>query len=224
MNILAIDTSNSNLLVGLKATTGEYINAPLSTSKHLETLLPEIDKVLDQASFTLDNVDIIGVVVGPGSFKGIRIGVATAKAIMFVRPKIKCVAVNSIDLLAYNILSKSNTIQDVVCVIPSTLKKFYVGVYRGKQKVMQDQIMELAELKDFIQDKNYTVVVPTGTKLDLPFIVEQTIEHKSLFNFIERAKIDNNFVDINNLKPYYLGVSQAEAELLKKETKDGTNI
>ena len=229
MNILAIDTSNSNLLVSLKTTTNTYNSPKQTTSKHLETLLPNIENLLESAGLKPNNIDIIGVVVGPGSFTGIRIGVATAKALMMCFKKIKCVAVNSLDLLAYNTISKSNTIQDVICVIPSTLRKFYVGQFHGKTRVAPDRIMETTELESLLeskQQKNIQVVIPAGCTLDCcKDALQLEITCDDIINFVERAKIDNNFVTSNNLKPYYLGLSQAEIDLNNKERKNnGTNI
>lgn len=225
MNILAIDTSSSNLLVSLKTNTQTYNCPKIQSTKHLETLLPQIENLLEQAELKPINIDILGVVVGPGSFTGIRIGVATAKAFMCAFKKIKCVAVNSLDLLAYNTLSKSNTIDDVICVIPSTLKKFYVGVFRGKDRELEDCLMETEELKNFINKKGCKVVVPADTTLDFcPECEQLNVGNDDLLDYIERAKIDDSFVTINQLKPYYLGLSQAELDLIKKESKDGTDI
>ncbi len=224
MNILAIDTSNSNLLVGLKTSTNTYCSEKITSSKHLETLLPQVENLLEQASLQPVNLDLVGVVVGPGSFTGIRIGVATTKAFMSCFNKIKCVAVNSLELLAYNILSKSNSIQNIICVIPSTMRKFYVGAFRGRNRTQPDRMMEIEELKTFVDDSECMVVVPQGVSLDFCQTHSVEVDQQDLFDYIERAKIDNNFVDINNLKPYYLGLSQAEADLLKKEEKDGSNI
>ena len=224
MNILAIDTSNSNLLVGLKTSTNVYCSQPIVSTKHLETLLPAVEGLLDQAGLQPVNLDVVGVVVGPGSFTGIRIGVATTKAFMSCFKNLKSIAVNSLDLLAYNILSKSNSIQDTVCVIPSTMRKFYVGVFHGKQRLQQDQMMEIDQLKTFVQGNKYKVVVPSGVNLDFCDCIEVKVDHQDLFDYIERAKVENNFVDINGLKPYYLGLSQAEMDLLKKEEKDGTTV
>ncbi len=225
MNILAIDTSNSNLLVGLKTTAGQYCSSPVTTSKHLETLLPNVEELLEQAQMQPVNLDIVGVVVGPGSFTGIRIGVATAKAFMSCYKNLKCIAVNSLELLAYNTLSKSNSIGNVICVIPSTLRKYYVGVYRGKQALQPDKIMETAQLQELIQSTGYQVVAPSGVSLDFCDNLQNvSVDHQDLFDYIQRAIIDNKFVNINELKPYYLGLSQAELDLLKKEENNGSNI
>lgn len=225
MNILTIDTSSSHLLVALRTNTNTYFNEANDDPKHLETLLPEIQNLLYKANLQVKNIDIIGIVVGPGSFTGIRIGVATAKAFMCSNKNMKCVAVNSLDLLAYNTISKSNTIQDIICVIPSTLKKFYVGVFHGVDRIMQDKLMEVDELKEFVTNSTYKVICPLGTRLDFYKSYEEVqIDNADLIAFVERAKIDDNFVSLNNLKPYYLGLSQAEMELIKKEKANGTNI
>ena len=53
--------------------------------KHAETLLPLIDALLEENGFTIEQVDVFAVDVGPGSFTGVRIGVSLVNALAFAQ-------------------------------------------------------------------------------------------------------------------------------------------
>ncbi len=102
MNILAIDTSSEQLCVVL-VRDGDEISRNVSVGKtgHSKILMSEVDALLCEADITLDALDAVAVVVGPGSFTGIRIGVATATALAFAK-NLKRIRVTSFEVLAYN--------------------------------------------------------------------------------------------------------------------------
>ena len=70
--------------------------------------MPAVDELLIAKDFDIRNIDYLGVVVGPGSFTGIRIAVSTAKAMMMVNKNIKAVAVNSLRLMAESYYKEKN--------------------------------------------------------------------------------------------------------------------
>ena len=80
MNYLAIDTSADHLTVAA-CVNGKKGSVFLSSSgvKHSVELMPEVEKLLNSLGATAEDMDVFCAVVGPGSFTGIRIGVATAK-------------------------------------------------------------------------------------------------------------------------------------------------
>jgi len=82
--ILAVETATERLSVALL--DGERVLAERSGSAgrvHSETLLPAIDAVLAEAGIELANVRAFALAVGPGSFTGLRIAVATVKGLGF---------------------------------------------------------------------------------------------------------------------------------------------
>ena len=156
MNILAIDTTTNNLLIAVKKGDRIYKNQPQKTSKHLEVALPQVDFVINEAGIELSDLDYIAVNVGPGSFTGIRIGIATAKGILCVNKDIKVVPVNSLEFLAYNVKVQKQK-QDFMVVIPSTLEKFYSLTYKNGELIDSRIITrkELEEVKEIIDKAIY---------------------------------------------------------------------
>lgn len=103
MNYLAIDTSGEYLTVIAKhGERTERVFRPDCLAKHSVVLMDEIDGVLSRAQMTAAECDFFAVVVGPGSFTGIRIGIATVKGLAFAAGK-QVLPVTSLDGIAYSV-------------------------------------------------------------------------------------------------------------------------
>ena len=87
MNYLAFDTSGSYLTVLAKGKGEKLVKIEECTHSHSVILMPEIEKCLFEVGLKLEDIDLFACSVGPGSFTGIRIGVATAKAFAYALSK-----------------------------------------------------------------------------------------------------------------------------------------
>ncbi|MDE6156379.1 MAG: tRNA (adenosine(37)-N6)-threonylcarbamoyltransferase complex dimerization subunit type 1 TsaB, partial [Eubacterium sp.] len=96
--ILSVDSSAVTASVALadgdKIIKSEFINAGLT---HSETLLPMIKRVMNDYDFS--RLDAIAITAGPGSFTGVRIGVATVKGLAF-DADIPCISVSTLEAIA----------------------------------------------------------------------------------------------------------------------------
>jgi tRNA threonylcarbamoyladenosine biosynthesis protein TsaB len=83
VNLLAMDTATEALGLALRA--GEHTRAELSQAgfRHSETLLPHVRRLLADAGLRPADLDLVVCSLGPGSFTGIRIGLAAAKGLVF---------------------------------------------------------------------------------------------------------------------------------------------
>ena len=113
MIVLSVDSSSKVATVALLKDNyllGEYtIN---DRREHSVLLMPMIDNLLKDCSLTIDDVDSYVVSKGPGSFTGLRIGMATIKGLSFGSNK-PYISVSSLDALAYSISS----FDGIVCPI-----------------------------------------------------------------------------------------------------------
>ena len=102
MNILAIDTTSTGLSIAL-VKNGEMFSytKEIGKSGHSATLMPSVKAMLDEHEVDVNDIDVIGVVVGPGSFTGIRIGVSAMTALAFATGA-KRIAITAFELIAYN--------------------------------------------------------------------------------------------------------------------------
>lgn len=129
MNALAIDTSTAALSVALQA--GEdYLEATrIAGLKHAERLVPLIHAFLEEAGIAA--LDVVICARGPGSFTGLRIGMATAKGLA---AGYGCgfVAVPTLDALAYGLEYFPGI---VVPVIDGKKHRYYAAVYRNGSRI-----------------------------------------------------------------------------------------
>jgi tRNA threonylcarbamoyladenosine biosynthesis protein TsaB len=99
--ILAIDTATHS--AGLAVYDGHIVRAEFTwdtSDHHTVELMPRIVELLDQINVSIDQISGLGVSIGPGSFTGVRVGVAAAKGLALAR-NIPIVGVRSTDILAY---------------------------------------------------------------------------------------------------------------------------
>jgi tRNA threonylcarbamoyladenosine biosynthesis protein TsaB len=110
MNILAIETSTKRLCLGLSNQKGRIAEYNLDSEKrHTELLLPTIKKALRRLRLSLAEIDYFAVGLGPGSFTGLRIGLATIKGFSAALSK-PVIGLPTLDLLADNALSAGGKI------------------------------------------------------------------------------------------------------------------
>ncbi len=102
MNILAIDSSNVAMGVGL-SNDGQVLGEVITNVKknHSVRLMPAIEHLMNDVGMTPDSIDRIAVAMGPGSYTGVRIGVTVAKTLAWTLQK-ELVGVSSLEVLAQN--------------------------------------------------------------------------------------------------------------------------
>ena len=114
MKILAIDTSAkaaSACIAQEDKIIGEFfINTSLT---HSQTLMPMIEQLSINAQVPLSEIEAIAVNAGPGSFTGVRIGVAAAKGLAFAE-NLPCVSVSTLESMAYNALGDARPLCEVL--------------------------------------------------------------------------------------------------------------
>ncbi|WP_336278816.1 tRNA (adenosine(37)-N6)-threonylcarbamoyltransferase complex dimerization subunit type 1 TsaB [Bartonella sp. CB175] len=130
MLILAIDTASIYCAVALVRDKSVIARINERMNKgHAEKLIGYITQITDQANITLDQVNRIAVNVGPGSFTGIRIGVATARALALAL-EIPTVGVSTLEALAAQITSK-NILSKITVVIEAGRDMFFHQNFNG---------------------------------------------------------------------------------------------
>ena len=108
MNYLFIDTADGTR--ALVFANGKYYYDENTKKAGAEALMPMIDSLLKRANISVSDLGILGACIGPGSFTGIRIGLATVKTLCYALDK-PCFAVNNLQLNSYN--SKSDKVVSV---------------------------------------------------------------------------------------------------------------
>ena len=96
--------------------------------KHARDLIPTIDELLNSNGLSFNDVDLLCVDVGPGSYTGMRVGIATAKGLQFASGK-PVAGVCSLEAMAYS-ASRACT-GTIVPVIDAKWKQLYFGIFRS---------------------------------------------------------------------------------------------
>ena len=158
MKLLVFDTSNSTCCAGLYEMefggSVREIAYEVSMEKrtHSEVLLPLIDKVLKKAEVTNKDVDLYGVTVGPGSFTGIRIGIATVKGMALVTGK-KVAGVSSTEALGRSVepVAYDGTTYILPC-FDARNKRVFAGLYDEKMNpIVEENAYDTADLASRIE-------------------------------------------------------------------------
>ena len=130
MNILAIDTTTKKASVALKTESNLFSKEINNEITHSEKLLPLIDEVLKDANLSLKDIDLFALTLGPGSFTGVRIGVATIKALAKVYNK-KIFGTTSLELLALDAIKNTSTIPKyVLSLMDARNNRAYYNLYK----------------------------------------------------------------------------------------------
>lgn len=146
VKILAIETSTLTGSVALLENDSLIGEITLSVSaQHSESLLPAIDQLLSQARVKSAEIDLYAVAVGPGSFTGLRIGIAAAQGLSLAHQK-PLVGVSTLRGLAMNAIFYSGII---VPVLNAFRGEVYFGLYRARDgipfEIEADQVLPLEE-------------------------------------------------------------------------------
>lgn len=213
-NILCLNTcfrSAEIMAVGEKVEF-ERVDA---NCKHSEHVLPEVEKVLERANLGVKDVDVLGVCVGPGSFTGIRIGVALVKGFGFSRD-LPCVAFNSFEVIAEQYFLNQKEAEEVVVVLDGLGGFVFVSKLGRKGEVLvEPTCMSLAEMAEFIKQNSCEYVCHEDDK-DKFALKSVELTQAAYENVLNRKLVAGKTVSCAEISPLYLRKSQAEVELEKK--------
>lgn len=204
-----------------KMLSSKFINAGLT---HSQTLLPLIVDALKSANKSFDDIEKIAVSVGPGSFTGVRIGVATVKGIAF-KKNIPCVAVSALEAIANNDFLEEGA---VICAcMDARRNQFYNALFKindGKvSRITPDRAIDIMQIKSDTEKFDKVIVAGDGAELayktlqsDNVFLADETSRFQNADGVI-RASFGKQTVLSEELMPVYLRLSQAERELKLKK-------
>lgn len=164
MLILGIETATQQVSVAIGGHEGVIGLVEISRGRrHAETLVPAIDFLCAQAQLGLEDVSIIAVDVGPGLFTGMRVGLATAKALAFAL-RVPMIGISSLDLLAF---PHRRADRVVVPVVDARKGEVFYSMYRpvpgGVQQVLTPRIASIDELvADLLARSQDALIVGDG--------------------------------------------------------------
>lgn len=232
MKILALESSATACSVALcedeALIAQSFQNNGLT---HSRTLMPMAVSLLDNCGTALDAVELIAVAAGPGSFTGLRIGVAAAKGLAWPGNK-DCAPCSTLESMAWPLAHMAGSL--IICAMDARRKQVYNALFlatgTGLERLTPDRAISLedlgAELKNY---ENSKIVVGDGAKLCYNTLTEEGIpmalapKHLRMQSAwgvaraAEELAARGGLVKGGALVPQYHRLSQAERERLARE-------
>jgi len=225
MLILALETTS--LIASIAVARDEKILGEINLNSgytHSQVLLPMINNLLELLKINVHEINYIACSSGPGSFTGLKIGAATAKAFAHALNK-KIISVLTLDSLAFNIAQIFNKHEKIIIPMIDARGGFvYAAIYKT-----QDNIYGFEKLTDYLYINHEEIInlacefkqeiILTGDCFDKNIIkncelASQNIALQSASNISRLANIfareNKNIFSHKNFQPFYLKKSQAE--------------
>ncbi len=203
---------------------------------HSQTLLPLISETVERSGKPTDDIDLISVTKWPGSFTGLRIGMATAKGIAAAN-NTKCVGVSSLEAAGFGVyLSDSYDLDGAVisAVMDARCKQVYNALFSISDgqfsRLCDDRALSIDELLCELKSMGKKVILvgdgaklcydSFGANIDCTLTDEQDMYVSGKSVALLGLKYAENAVKYDKLQPFYLRLPQAQRELkLKKGEK-----
>lgn len=234
MKILALETSAKAVSAAVTE-DGVLLAAGYQSTglTHSRTLMPIVQAMLKNAELTMDDMGAVAVANGPGSFTGIRIGVAAAKGLSFAAG-IPVIGISTLEAMARNLTCWDGLI---VCAMDARRQQVYNAVFESAggalTRLTPDRAIGLAELsKELEICEKPKIIVGDGAYLCYNYLLENKIPcriappHLLMQNAsgvalaAREPLLEGRGLSAQELKPVYLRPAQADrlrSQQMKKE-------
>ena len=232
MNILALESSAAACSAAL-CRDGALVAQSFQCSglTHSRTLLPMVNDLLKNCGESLDGVDVIAVAAGPGSFTGLRIGVATAKGLAWAGGQ-PCAPCSTLESMAWPLAHMEDRL--IVCAMDARRAQVYNALFLARgdslERLAPDRAISLAELGEELKKyQKMKIVVGDGALLCYNTLREEVpdmtlapvhLRMQSAWGVARAAEelsAAGGLVTAGELAPVYHRLSQAERERLERE-------
>lgn len=226
MRILALECSagpaSSAIMENGVIVASDFTNVKMT---HSQTLLPMVKAMLDNAGFSMKDIDALAISNGPGSFTGIRIGISAVKGLAAPR-KLPCYAVSTLRAIAENY----KNFEGIVCaVMDARCNQVYNALFKAKNgkltRLSEDRALMIEELMHELSEKcENIIIVGDGAALFEQFANEKiaVAEEENRYQTavgVALASKEYEPLSSDKLMPFYLRLPQAERELKAKKEK-----
>ncbi|MGL4741125.1 MAG: tRNA (adenosine(37)-N6)-threonylcarbamoyltransferase complex dimerization subunit type 1 TsaB [Sarcina sp.] len=230
MLILCVDSSSTTATCALVNENQILAEINLNSKReHSAIVMDLIDELLQSYKLSIKDVDVFAISEGPGSFTGLRIGMASIKGLAFGTNK-PCISISTLDTLAYNAIM----FDGIICPIIDALRD---NVYSNLYKVENGALISISEasciaITDLIAElknkKEKIIFVGDGVakhkeriKEDLPNAVFAPLnalypKASSLGEIAIKKMANGETCTPNDFNPIYLKKTQAETEYEKR--------
>lgn len=227
MKLLSIESSAKAASVAL-TDNGRLVSQFFQASAltHSRTLLKMAEDMLSDLEMTVSDVDAVAVSIGPGSFTGIRIGVATAKGLCWGGDK-PCIGVSTLEAMAHQLSDRKDVI--IAAAMDARRSEIYNSCFLPMgdrvERLCEDRAIPISQLADEAKNSGKTYFfVGDGaelcynafSELGLPALLAPEPLRLQTAWGVAMAADGRQPEDASDLAPKYLRLSQAERERLQR--------
>jgi tRNA threonylcarbamoyladenosine biosynthesis protein TsaB len=228
MKVLAIDTSTKFLCLGLADKTRFFEYRIELDRRHLSLLIPTIKRTLEAIDWRVEELDYFAVGLGPGSFTGLRVGLATIKGLSWAYKK-PVVGISTLDIIANNSPSCN---KPVAVALDAKRNLIYCSMYKKKggvlERVSRDYLLQKEEFIKRIRDN--ALIFGDALVLHKDFFLEHLkgVEfldkdywfpkvHNMLLLALDKIK-EKKFFSAFDARPAYLYPKECQVKALNRQT------
>ncbi|MBQ4145180.1 MAG: tRNA (adenosine(37)-N6)-threonylcarbamoyltransferase complex dimerization subunit type 1 TsaB [Clostridia bacterium] len=199
---------------------------------HSQKMMPQIEELFGHTELSPEDIDYYAAAVGPGSFTGVRIGVATVKAMAqaFNKP---CIAISTLHALANNVA----LFDGIICpILDARRDQVYNALFRGGrelERLCDDRALAISELLIELKETDGEIIfLGDGVSVFKGTIVEELGERARFAPLMSNMNLAASVAELGmeyakkgetvsygDLVPQYVRLSQAERERIEKEGK-----
>ena len=223
MLILGIETATERVGVSIGGHDGVIASFQITRGRrHAETLVPAIEFMCREADVSLPEIGAIAVDVGPGLFTGMRVGIATAKA-MASALEVPVITATSLELLALAVAEDDRV---VVPVVDARKGEVFFSMYRGDETAVRAvaaptcgpidsvvaAVIERGQSVVAVGDgaRRYHEALEADHRIE---IADETFDHPSadtLVRLAHRRSLREDWIAADRVEAYYLRQPDAE--------------
>jgi tRNA threonylcarbamoyladenosine biosynthesis protein TsaB len=231
LTILALETSAKAASCAVVKNGGLFCEAFSDAGlQHSQTLVPMLKAMLESSAVALEEIDAFAVSAGPGSFTGVRIGVAAVKGLTLAK-NAPCAGISSLEAMAYNVSMFKGL---VLPVMDARRNEFYAALFRCSpltnnkpERLTQDMAIGAEKLLETLEAYDEPVMLlGDGAELcleklgaSLPLVLAPEHLRRQRASGVAAAALNlaqSEWQTAESLMPIYLRLSQAERERKNK--------
>jgi len=189
---------------------------------HTETVLNRLDFLMKESDSDWEELNAIAVLVGPGSFTGIRIGLTVVKTIAYLK-KLPVISLSNLQVMAAKAFKCYNDLPGCYTLIPGIRDEIFIGCYQNNTQIPITVFEKLTDYQNIKFTEKYPLIIEENTQLKTEKLPkDRTIIGLSRFLdglscFLQNPGLEK--IQCDQLEALYLRKSEAEINYLKKEER-----
>ncbi|MCI6265680.1 MAG: tRNA (adenosine(37)-N6)-threonylcarbamoyltransferase complex dimerization subunit type 1 TsaB [Erysipelotrichaceae bacterium] len=204
MITLFIDTSSSDVSIAIMKDKKILSNITKSIpNKHSIYTVSFIEQMIKEANLTVNDIEKIMVVTGPGSFTGVRIGVTIAKVYAYLK-NLSIISISSLKMMSISCEHKY-----CLALIDAHHDNYYLGLYdENNQEIMKEQFNTKEKVLELIEKYQPRIVSNENIEIGKYKIKKQSLDISKIITYYQKEEPLNPHLVV----PNYLKLPQALEE------------